>query len=116
MTNTPENAKSPNALASVVVEAPTKPDPSRADNGKFIKGHNLQPSPEQRKNATIELWKRRMQQVYTAEDIDKVLLVLLANAKAGQPWAVELFLNRTLGKVREEIDVTQTRQFRVEIV
>ena len=42
----------------------------------------------------------------TAEDIRAVLTVLVEKAKAGQPWAVKEFLDRTLGKYDQRLEVT----------
>ncbi|MCZ6756594.1 MAG: hypothetical protein O7E49_14895 [Gemmatimonadetes bacterium] len=41
----------------------------------------------------------------TAEDIRAVLTVLVEKAKAGQPWAVKEFLDRTLGKADQRLEV-----------
>ncbi len=42
----------------------------------------------------------------TAEDIRAVLTVLVEKAKAGEPWAVKEFLDRTLGKADQRLEVT----------
>ncbi len=42
----------------------------------------------------------------TEADVREVITQLLEKAKAGQPWAVKEFLDRTLGKADQRLEVT----------
>ena len=72
--------------------------------GRFAKGNAGGPGNPHA--AAVGRWRTMLAETVTAEDIRAVLSVLIEKAKAGQPWAVREFLDRTLGKADQRLEVT----------
>lgn len=50
-------------------------------------------------------WHRAFQKTIKARDMRDVVKVLIEHAKAGDSWAIKLFLDRCLGTAAQEIRV-----------
>ncbi len=72
--------------------------------GRFAKGNAG--GPGNPFAAAVGRWRSALAKSVTAEDVRAVLSVLVEKAKAGQPWAVKEFLDRTLGKADQRLEVT----------
>lgn len=81
-----------------------KPSLGRNKKGKFTKGNKGGPgNPYIRQQRE---WAKRFYRAITPEDFSDVMDALIAQAKAGEKWAVIEVLNRTLGKPKEQIDLS----------
>lgn len=64
--------------------------------GRFTKGNAGGPGNPNARN--VNRWRAALIGSVTEEDVEAVVEILVAKAKAGEPWAIKEFLDRTLGK------------------
>ena len=69
--------------------------------GKFTAGNQASHGPN-RTTVSAKLFRRLIKQATTAEMVLDIWLVLFTCAKAGDAWAVRLFLDYTAGKPEDE--------------
>ena len=74
--------------------------------GRFLRGNQAARGRGNPNAARVNAWRSALAQTVTVEDIRAVLCVLVEKAKAGQPWAVKEFLDRTLGKADQRLELT----------
>ncbi len=74
--------------------------------GRFLPGNQAACGRGNPHAARVNAWRSALAQSVTAQDVRAVLKVLVQKAKAGEPWAVKEFLDRTLGKADQRLEVT----------
>ena len=75
----------------------------RDEKGRFVKGNSGGPgNPNIRR---LNQWRRAVSNTVTAKDLREVVKVLIARAKAGEPWAVRELLDRTIGKPQQPLAI-----------
>lgn len=99
-------AESPDALPGDIAVGPARADlatfqpdgpPVRDEKGRYLRGNPGHPggSPYVKQ---IAAWRAALTEAVTVDDIKAVALKLVAAARAGKPWAVEMLLDRCLGR------------------
>lgn len=83
---------------------PTTNGNGRNGKGQFAKGNKC--SNGNPYAARIAQWRKALCDTITPEDVGAVVKQLLSAAKLGKPWAVQLFLERCLGKPQAYVDIT----------
>lgn len=76
----------------------------RNPNGTFATGNKG--GPGRKRSNRGELVNRIADELVTEEDARAVWQKLIDCAKDGEPWAIKEFLDRTIGKPKESIDMT----------
>ena len=77
----------------------------RNSNGTLQKGHPGLPGAGRKKSHRGELVHKLLDEAIDEKTTLRIINVWLANAAAGQPWAVKEFLDRCLGKSDQKLDV-----------
>ncbi len=76
---------------------------TRGSNGRFRKGNPGGPGNPH--VGSVAAFRAALFEVVTEKDIVAVWRKLVALAKAGEPWAIKEFLDRTLGKAVQAAEV-----------
>lgn len=95
---------------------PAAPSPNGGNGGHGPDGRFLPGNPGGPGNpraAAVGVWREALAEAVSAEDLGEVLGVLVAKAKAGEPWAVRELLDRCLGRPKQEIAVPEAVGFDV---
>jgi hypothetical protein len=79
----------------------------RDSKGRYVKGHPLH-GPGRPKGTKYETNIKNWSKLIKPAHIQKVYYALLSAAIGGDTKAIAIFLDRTLGKVKDELNVTQT--------
>lgn len=74
--------------------------------GRFLPGNQAACGRGNPHAARVNAWRAALAETVTEADVREVIAQLLEKAKAGQPWAVKEFLDRTLGKADQRLEVT----------
>ncbi len=74
--------------------------------GRFLPGNQAACGRGNPHAARVNAWRAALAETVTEADVGEVIAQLLKKAKAGQPWAVKEFLDRTLGKADQRLEVT----------
>ena len=80
----------------------------RNGKGRFLPGNRAAVGHVDPNTLRLRAWRKVMLEV-EPEALRKVLAVLVAEAEAGEPWAVRELLDRTLGKAIQPIDMGDTQ-------
>ena len=86
-------------------EAPP-PSVLRDEKGRFRQG--TKPGPGNPHAVAVAAWRSALVSAVTADDVEKVVGVLMAKAKAGEAWAVKELLDRCLGKAQQKMELEAT--------
>ncbi len=78
----------------------------RDGQGLFLPGNQAACGRGNPHAARVNAWRAALAETVTEADVGEVIAQLLKKAKAGQPWAVKEFLDRTLGKADQRLEVT----------
>ena len=81
----------------------TNGDNGRLSNGQFALGNAG--GPGNPNAAAVGKWRAALAETVTVADIQKVTAILIAQARAGEAWAIRELFDRTLGKSRQSIEV-----------
>lgn len=73
-------------------------------NGQFAKGNKC--SKGNPFADRIGQWRKALVEAVTPEDIRDIAIKLVETAKQGKGWAIQLLLDRCLGKPQASLDVT----------
>ena len=74
--------------------------------GRFLPGNQAACGRGNPNAARVNAWRSALAQTVTVADVREVITQLVEKAKAGQPWAVKEFLDRTLGKADQRLELT----------
>ena len=84
----------------MITEEPSPNGPNgRGEDGRFLPGNSGGPGNPWA--AQVAAWRRTLVNAITQDDIQAVATTLVMKAKAGEPWAVKLLLERCLGKPQQ---------------
>jgi len=75
----------------------------RDDKGRFLPGNPGGPGNPQARN--VGTWRQALAGAVSAEDVAEVTRKLVEAAKAGEPWAVKEFFDRTMGKPHVQVEL-----------
>lgn len=80
--------------------------PERDKKGRFLKGSSGYIGKKGDQRSRVLSWRRNFVKAITPRDMTRVIHVLRDAAFAGESWAVLEFLNRTLGKSEQRVEIT----------
>lgn len=79
----------------------------RDAHGRFLPGHPGGPGNPHAK--AVAAWREALFNAITPADVEAVILILKAKARAGESWAVREFLDRVFGKASQTVDLTSSQ-------
>jgi len=84
-----------------VKNIPIRDGENRDANGRFLKG--WAGGPGRPAGCQQIAWREAVAAAVTIRDIEEIVIVLMGQAKKGEPWAVKEFLDRVIGKAVQPI-------------
>jgi hypothetical protein len=76
----------------------------RDGNGRFTAGNTLNPGNQPYKR--LHELRRLFLASVTDDDVQEAIRQLVTAAKAGEPWAIKEFFDRTLGKAPQAVELS----------